>query len=83
MAELPFLLMTSIQAAHFRDQTRGAQHALDPVLVRGGALAGRYVLPTRVMQDPHHADKMMAFTMLSQIVLDTDVAFPPEPDPLE
>jgi hypothetical protein len=76
---LPFLLMTPIQAAHFREQTLAAQHRLDPVLVRGGPFKDRYVLPTRVMNDPQHADKLVGLTLLTEVVVDVDVAFPPDP----
>jgi hypothetical protein len=76
----PYRVLTPIQAAHFRDQTAGLQHRLDPVLVRGGPYKDRYVLPARVLADPNHADKLMAMTMLTEAAIDNETAFPPEPE---
>jgi hypothetical protein len=76
--ELPFLIMTPVQAANFRDQTRGAENQLDPVLIRGGQYVNRYALPSRVKYDPAHADKLMALTLLTEVSLDIDEAFPQE-----
>jgi hypothetical protein len=77
MAELPFLKMTNVQAANFRDQTVGLQHKLDPRRVDAGVHVGAYVLPSRVKYDPLHADKLMALTLLTEVVIDTDEAWPP------
>jgi hypothetical protein len=77
MAELPFIKMTNVQAANFRDQTAAYQHKLDPRRVDAGVHIGSYVLPARVKYDPLHADKLIALTLLQEVVIDINEAWPP------
>lgn len=73
---LPFLVMTDIQAASFRDATLGAENRLEPRKVDTGPYAGQYVLPSRVMLDDAFADHADAFALLVEVVIDTDQAWP-------
>lgn len=73
---LPFLVMSEVQAARFREETANDENRLDPRMVEGGRYKGQYVLPERVMMDPAHEARRDAFRMLTSITMDTDVAFP-------
>jgi hypothetical protein len=77
---LPFYLLSELQAAQFRDATSARQNRLEPVAVRGGAHKGKYCLPTRVAQDPAHADLVAAFAVMTPVALNVDECFPPVPD---
>lgn len=77
MAILPFLLMTDIQAARFREETAGDENRLEPRKIMGGGHAGKYALPRRVIEDPAYAERQDALLMLTEVALDIDVAWPP------
>lgn len=80
MAKLPFLVMSDLQAARFREETMSDQNRLDPRLVEAGPQKNSYVLPERVLLDPEHASHRDAFRLLTVISIDTDLAWPPQPD---
>lgn len=82
MSELPFLIMNTLQAARFREETAGDENRLEPREILAGPNAGKFALPRRVLDDPAYAERQDALLMLSEVVLDTDVAWPPEPDDL-
>jgi len=79
MAILPYLVMTDIQAARFRDETARDTNRLEPRLIEGGPHKGKYGLPARVSADPAHAARRDAFLMLQEVALDIEAAFP-QPD---
>lgn len=81
MALLPFLIMSPLQAARFREETAGDENQLDPRLINGGLYAGKYALPRRVIDDPAFADRQDALLMLTEVAMDTDAAWPPEDEP--
>lgn len=80
MAILPFLVMSDVQAARFREETQHDENRLDPRLVEAGPYKGKYVLPERVMMDPAHEQRRDAFRMLTSITMDIDLAWPPTPE---
>jgi hypothetical protein len=80
MPMMPFLAMSETQAASFREETLGDEYRLDPTLVAAGPYKGKYVLPERVLYAPEHIAHRDAFRMLNKVNMDTDVAWPPEPD---
>lgn len=73
---LPFLMLTEQQAARFREATAGSENRLEPRLVEAGPYKGKYVLPRRVMFDPAFAAQADAFALLTDVQMDTSVAFP-------
>lgn len=77
MSLLPYLLMNAQQAARFREETAGDQYGLDPREIEVGPYKGKYALPRRVMDDPHHAERKDAFLMLTEVAVDEDEAWPP------
>jgi hypothetical protein len=79
----PFLLMTELQAARFREETAGDENRLDPREVMTGPQRGKYVLPERVLFANEFEARRDAFRMLTVVSLDIDEAFPPEPEPDE
>lgn len=78
----PFLLMSKIQAARFREETAGDSDRLDPRLVDQGPQAGKYVLPERVIYDDAFEARRDAFRMLEVAAIDTDLAWPPTEEEL-
>ncbi|MBD8549500.1 hypothetical protein [Sphingomonas sp. CFBP 8764] len=76
MAKLPFLVMSDLQAARFREETATDQNRLDPRLIDAGPYRGQYVLPERVMMDPAHISHRDAFRMLTVVSVDVEVAWP-------
>lgn len=80
MPLMPFMTMTSLQAANFNQLTEGEGSQLEPRLVIDGPQAGKYVLPTRVITDPAYAADVFqgAFAVLPQVAVDTELAWPPE-----
>lgn len=79
-----FRVMSPVQAAHFREQTAGLQHRLDPIEVLSpGPYLGRYVVGSNVLFDENHADKRAALLMLTEIALDTSALQPPAEEPEE
>lgn len=78
MSILPFLIMSSIQAARFREETAGDDNRLEPRLIEAGPQAGKYALPRRVLDDPAHAGRQDALLMLSEVALDVETAWPPQ-----
>lgn len=78
MALMPFFVMNAIQAAEFNQATEGRIDQLSPRLVAAGPRAGQYVLPTRVANDPAHADLAAAFAVLPTVALETTEAWPPQ-----
>lgn len=83
MNVMPFLLLTELQAARFREETAGDRNRLEPRLVDAGPYKGKYVLPERVMMDPAHEQRRDAFRMLTSITMDTDLAWPSAPEEIE
>ena len=82
MAELPFLLMTTMQAAQLRNETAEDADRLDPREVTVGPHSGKFALNAAVLTDPAYTARRDAFLMLGNpVVLDTDVAFYVEPTP--
>jgi hypothetical protein len=77
MALLPFLTMTALQAARFREETAADESRLEPRLIEAGPHAGKYALPRRVLDDPAFANRQDALLMLTEVALDTDAAWPP------
>jgi hypothetical protein len=75
-----YRVLTPTQAADFREMTLGAEHQLNPILVRGGVHLNKFVLPDRVTRDPNHEDKWGMLLMLPYVTLDNEVIFPPEPE---
>ena len=76
MAQLPYLLMTKLQAARFREETAGDEHRLDPREVTNGPHAGKSALPEGVLYEPAYADRHDAFLMLGNaVVLEASTAF--------
>ena len=80
MPMLPFLVMTDLQAARFREETMTDQNRLDPRLVDAGPQKGKYVLPERVMMAPEHVSHRDAFRLLTVVSIDTDLAWPAPPE---
>lgn len=80
MAVLPFLIMTPLQAARFREETAGDENRLEPRLIDAGPQAGKYALPRRVIDDPAYAVRQDALLMLTEVALDIDAAWPPVAD---
>lgn len=78
MALLPFLIMSPQQAARFREETAGDENQLNPRLINGGPQVGKYALPRRVIDDPAFAERQDALLMLTEVAMDTDLAWPPE-----
>ena len=79
---LPFLVMDQLAAARFRDATAGDDNRLEPRLVAEGTQKGKYVLPARVKQDPAHSAHYDAFAVLTEVALDSEIAWPPTPEEL-
>lgn len=77
MALLPFLILTPIQAARFREETAGDENQLDPRLIAGGPQIGKYALPRRVIDDPAFAERQDALLMLPEVAMDVELAWPP------
>lgn len=80
MAVLPFLIMETLQAARLRELTQGGQNQLDPRLIEGGPYKGKWALPKRVAQDPVYVDHYDAFALLTEVALDTELAWPSPPE---
>lgn len=80
MPILPFLIMDTLQAARFREETASDENKLEPREIIGGPKAGKWALPRRVMEDPAFEDRQDMFLMLDEVALDTDEAWPPEPE---
>jgi hypothetical protein len=78
MPQLPFLIMSAQQAARFREETAGDENQLDPREISVGPHAGKFALPRRVMDDPVFAERQDALLMLTEVVLNTDVVWPPQ-----
>lgn len=76
----PFLLMTELQAARFREETAGDENRLDPREIIAGPQRGKYVLPERVMFADEFEARRDAFRMLSVVSLDIEEAWPSEPE---
>lgn len=75
---MPFIVMSSLEAARFRDLTQNDSSRLDPVLVRGGTHITKYALPARVKTDPDFQSHWDAFAMCDEVAIDIEVGFPPE-----
>ena len=73
---LPFLIMSPLQSARFREETAADENRLEPRLVEAGPYKGQYAIPRRVIDDPAFAARQDALLMLPEAVIDTDVAFP-------
>lgn len=78
MPLLSFFSMTALKAADLLAATEGRANVLEPRRVEAGPSAGRYVVPTKVADDPAFADLAPVFAVLDRVGLDTDVAWPPE-----
>ena len=77
---LPFLLMSKVQAARFREETAGDDDRLEPREIMAGQYQGSFVLPERVIYDEAFAARRDALRMLTIVLLDVDAAFPPIED---
>jgi hypothetical protein len=77
---LPFLTMSEIEAARLREATLGEADRLEPRRIAGGARAGRYALPRRVMFDEAFVTHRDAFALMTEVALDPAEAWPPAPD---
>lgn len=82
MALLPFLIMSPQQAARFREETAGDDNQLDPRLIAAGPQIGKYALPRRVLDDSAFAERQDALLMLTEVAMDTDIAWPPTEEEL-
>ena len=68
MADLrPFMLMTDLQAARFREDTAGDENFLDPRYVEAGPYKGKYVLPERLLTDDTFAPLHPVMRMLTVV----------------
>jgi len=72
---LPFLIMSELEAARFREATAGEQNRLDPRKVDLGTHKGKYVLPERVKFDPAFTDQRDAFAVMETVALDVEAVF--------
>lgn len=73
---LPFIVMSSLEAARFRDATAGDMDRLEPVEIVAGPHKGKFALPARVKTDPAFEDRWDAFAMCDEVALDVSTAFP-------
>lgn len=79
---LPFMLMTDVGAAFFRQDTAGDENRLDPVRVRGGTYTGKWALNANLKTNTDFEHLWPVFNQLSVVALDIEVAFPPTPEEL-
>lgn len=77
MSVLPYLVMDTLQAARLRELTQNSTHKLDPRLVEAGIYKGKWVLPKRIALDPAYTEHYDAFALLTEITLDSELAWPP------
>ena len=77
---IPVLIMTELQAARLRDLTMGQSSRIDPRKIDLGPYAGKYFITKRVSLDPAFADHADAFAMMTEVALDLDTAFYPDPE---
>lgn len=78
MALLSFFSMSALKAADLLAATQGRENTLEPRRVEAGPGAGKWVIPSKVEDDPAFADLAPVFAVLDRVGLDTDVAWPPE-----
>lgn len=69
-----FLVMTANEADTLRAIT--GEHVIAPRLIDGGAHAGSYAVPARVLTDPNHADKLNLLQVLPEYEIDIEAAWP-------
>lgn len=77
MAVLPFLVMDTLQAARLRELTQNSVHKLDALLIDAGVHKGKWALPKRIMLDPAYEMHYDAFSLLTEVAFDPEVAWPP------
>lgn len=73
---LPFIVMSSLGAARFRDATSSDMDRLEPIEIIGGPHKGKFALPARVKADRAFEDRWDAFAMCDEVALDILIAFP-------
>lgn len=72
--------MPKAKAKELRDKTRGRKARLDPREVAIGVHAGKEALPVTVWFDADHQDSIADFEAMELVVIDTNAAFPQEPE---
>lgn len=82
MSLLPFLRMTALQAARFREETAGDSSRLEPRQGGTPATQNFWFLPERVVNDPDFIQRRDALRMLEVVAIDISVVFPPGPEDL-
>lgn len=79
---LPFLIMSPVEAARWRDLTKNDVYKVDPILIRAGGYQGKYAVAARLKADPDYQTHWDAFAMCDEVALDVASAFPPSPEDL-